>query len=153
MVIKTFGSDPRIKAKILVVGSKTEHRDAVKEAYSTPTFTNTPKNALKRISKEKYDAVISNLCVNKEGKSEGIKLGEECLRNKIPFAILANGEKDKILQLRDEFYNDKTLVDLVGTDPVKELVVPLVGYDRKNYFLWDIAFNYARKGVPVEAMK
>ncbi len=146
-------NDERIEGKILVVEPNIRYKGGANKAYFTPTFAHNYEVAIEKLDSENYDAVISTLSFDKDSL-EGIEVGKRCLEKNIPFTILANGEKSKIHQLRSEFYDDKNLVEIVGKeDPVKELICPLIGFDKTNPDVWEIAFNYARAGIPVEAMK
>lgn len=135
------------KKKILVVESNPEHIAAAKEAYSDVKIVDNLKEAMENLKNgHSYDAVISGLYLNGSDKPEGIDIGKRCLENKIPLAILANGEdREKINKLRVKHFNDKDLVKLVGDEDPLDYMIANANFEinKSDPNVWKGAYKWA----------
>jgi len=149
---KNYVSAQKIDAKVLVVEPNIRYKGAVNKRFSNVAFANDYQEAIGKIDNGNYEAVISTFGFD---SSEGVDIGRKCLLNKIPFAILANGEQDKINEARLQVYDDSELSKLVGVteDPLKEMLFPLIGHEKTNPDLWESAFKYAQGGMLGESTK
>ncbi len=131
---------------VLIVESNPGYLVAAIDADLNSEIVDNLEEAMEKLKNDPpYSAVISGLYLNDPENPEGVIIGKRCLEKNIPFTILAGEDKKMIRKTRSRFYDDKELVDLVEKeDPVKELIFPLIGFDKTDPNLWELAYNHTK---------
>lgn len=136
--------------EILVIENNPEYIATAKEAYKYANIklVSDYKEAIDVLNNgiSKYDAVISTLYIDNPNKPESLEFAKKCLEKKVPFAILANGEKELVKKTRLENYDNSELINLTGVeeDPVKQLIVNPTGFNKTKSPLWGWAYSWAQ---------